>query len=83
MVAFQSVNRLLVLLKELEVQIIGVIENMIQESNPYIKNKIKEYAIPYLLGIDFDNELENAIGEVNLLKKTKFYGEIKKLVELL
>jgi len=44
-VAFQSVRRLLVLLKDLGVPIIGVVENIVMKPNAYIKEEVSKLGL--------------------------------------
>ena len=71
-VALGAVKKLLDILKELQLPIIGVIENMMMTPSTLIKNEIKKINVPYLGEIPFDHELEQAIGKRSLLLKTNF-----------
>jgi ATP-binding protein involved in chromosome partitioning len=74
-VAFQSVRRLLVLLKELETPVRGVVENM-GETSPIIEEQINELGYDYLGSINFDKELEEVFGDVDKFTSTMFHNQV-------
>jgi ATP-binding protein involved in chromosome partitioning len=80
-VAMGAVNKLLLILKELKLPIIGVIENMKMTDTNYVKDSISKMKLPYLQPISFDNGLEDAIGEPDLIHKTSFMKDLDKIVE--
>lgn len=75
-VALSTVKKLVRMLKELEVPIAGVIENMRTENSPNIKKEIEDLEVKYLGNIQFDYEIENAIGNPEKLLETKFAVEL-------
>ncbi len=78
-VAYQSVKRLLLLLIDLDISIIGVIENMVMKPGDFIKSEVHKLDLDYLGIISWDNELEESIGESEKLEKTEFYEELSRL----
>jgi len=78
-VAYQSVKRLLLLLIDLDISIIGVIENMVMKPADYIKSEVHKLDLDYLGIISWDDELEESIGESEKLEKTEFYEELSRL----
>lgn len=82
-VAFQSVRRLIILLKDLEMPIIGVIENMVMKQEDYVEKQLKNLEIEYLGLIHYDEGLEQAIGDPDKLSKTVFYEEAGALTSIL
>ena len=75
-VAMGAVSKLLKILKELKIPVIGVLENMKMHESNFIENNVADLGISYLGSISFDNNLENAIGDGNLLLKTNFIEEL-------
>jgi len=75
-VSMGAVGKLLKILKELEIPIIGVLENMQMTESSFIKDTISEMNMLYIGSISFDHDLEEAIGDSNLLLKTKFMKEL-------
>jgi len=80
--AFETVRKLINLLSELKISIIGIIENMKMKESRFIQQQIEGRGITFLGEIPYDNMLEEAIGNVNKLLATQFgrkLGEIEKL----
>ena len=75
-VSMGAVGKLLKILKELKIPIIGVLENMQMTDSSFIKNMISEINMFYIGSISFDHDLEEAIGDSDLLLKTKFMKEL-------
>ncbi len=78
-VAYETVRKLLVLLKRLRVPVIGVIENMIRKPPDYVSLSMENDWSPYLGAIGYDVGLEESLGDEARLKETKFYAEASKL----
>jgi Mrp family chromosome partitioning ATPase len=82
--AFETVRKLIDLLSELRIPIMGVVENMKIKKVQFIQQQVKNRGITFLGEIRFDAELEEAIGNVNKLLATQFgkkLGEIAKNFE--
>ena len=62
-VAMGAVSKLLRILKELKIPVIGIVENMTMADTSFVKGEICQMKIPYLSAISFDENLEYAIGE--------------------
>lgn len=80
--AFETVRKLIDLLSELGIPIMGVVENMKMKESRFIQQQIEGRGITFWGEIPFDAELEEAIGDVNKLLATQFskkLGEIEKL----
>jgi ATP-binding protein involved in chromosome partitioning len=76
-VAFQSVRRLLVLLKDLGVPIIGVCENMVMNPHAYVREEVENLGLEYLGSVAYDEEVEEALGDPDALRNTRFYKELE------
>ena len=82
--AFETVRKLINLLSELKIPIIGVIENMKVKESRFIQRQVEGRNIAFLGEIPFDTLLEDAIGNVNNLLNIEFgkkLGEIVKKFE--
>jgi len=79
-VAMGAVSKLLFILKELKIQIIGVVENMKMADSDCIKDSVSEMKIKYLGHIFFDKDLEESIGNPNKLQKTDFMRDLDKFI---
>ncbi len=78
--AFETVRKLINLLSELKISIIGVIENMKMKESRFIQHQIEGRGITFWGEIPFDTMLEEAIGNVNKLWIIEFGKKIEKLV---
>lgn len=79
MVAYQSVRRLLVLFKNLGINVIGVMENMVMNQTDYIKSEVTKIGVDYIGSLDFCEELEVSLGDPEKLMKTDFYKKVGEL----
>jgi ATP-binding protein involved in chromosome partitioning len=79
-VAYETVRKLLTLLKRLNVPVMGVVENMVMKPSSYIKEQSNEDGIAHLGQIDFDSKLEDALGDVDRLSATMFYKTVHDLL---
>lgn len=70
--AFETVRKLIRLLKELRIPIIGILENMKMRESNFIRRNVEEHSVPYLGEIRFDTRLEDSIGDVDKLLRTQF-----------
>ena len=80
-VAMGAVNKLLSILKELKLPIIGVVENMKMKDSSYIKDSVSRLNIKYLGFISFDKNIEESIGNLNKLKRTDFIKDLEKIIK--
>jgi ATP-binding protein involved in chromosome partitioning len=78
-VAYETVRKQITLLRELEVPILGVIENMVMKATSYIREQVEAEGTVYLGAVEYDAELEDTIGDVVALRKTQFYRSISGL----
>lgn len=78
--AFETVRKLINLLSELKIPIVGVIENMKMKESRFIQHQIEGRGIKFLGEIPFDTMLEEAIGNVNKLSIIEFGKKIEKLI---
>jgi len=78
--AFETVRKLVSLLKRLKISIIGVIENMKINDSKFIQSQVESMDLPFLGEIHFDNRIENAIGNVDMLLETAFAKNVENLV---
>jgi len=79
-VALQTVVKLVKLLKELNVPIIGVIENMKFDDSAYVKDTVSELGVKYLGYVLFDKSFEDAVGSAEKLMKTDVAKKLSELV---
>jgi ATP-binding protein involved in chromosome partitioning len=80
-VAYETVRKQIKLLHELNIPTIGIVENMVMKPTMYVSERAKEDNTAYLGAINYDPTLEDALGDVELLKKTEFYDSIMILTD--
>jgi len=80
-VALAAVSKLLKLLKELKIPIIGVLENMAMTKSSFIQNEVGKLGLPYLGSISFDKNLEESIGKPDRLLDADFMKNLDKILE--
>jgi ATP-binding protein involved in chromosome partitioning len=78
-VAYESVKRLLLLLRDLKKPVIGVLENMVMRPSGYVRSEVESLGLIYMGAIDYDEELEETIGSPDRLMKTRFGKGVGKL----
>ncbi len=79
-VALETVKKIIKMLSELNVPIIGVIENMKMGDSRVVKEELKGFDVPILGEIGFDDKIEDSIGDVNKLLESDFATRIKEIV---
>jgi len=80
-VSMGAVNKLLKILKELNLPIIGVIENMKMKDLNLVKDSILKMNLTYLGSISFDHNIEESIGNTNRLLKSDFMKDFDKIIK--
>jgi ATP-binding protein involved in chromosome partitioning len=79
-VAYQSVRRMIVLLKELGISVIGVIENMVMRPSDNIMIDVEKLGLDFLGKVEYDEALEEALGDISKLSETRFYKRIGQIL---
>jgi len=79
--AFETVRKLINLLSELKISIIGVIENMKMKESQLIQQQTEGRNITFWGEIHFDTMLEEAIGNVDKLLNIEFGKKLEKIVK--
>jgi len=75
--AFETVKKQVLLLQELKVPIIGVVENMKVDRSKRIEQETEKLGAKFLVGVPFETEVEEAIGDVTRLLDTKLAQRIR------
>ena len=81
LVAFGAVEKLLKILIEGQLPLLGVVENMVRDSNDLITKKISSYQVNYLGSLSFDEKIEDAIGNAKKLISTNFAKDVSTMIE--
>ncbi|MEM2165755.1 MAG: P-loop NTPase [Candidatus Bathyarchaeia archaeon] len=74
--AFETVRKLIMLLKDLGAPVLGVIENMRFSDTEHIKREVETLGERYLGGIGYDMRLEESLGRLDNLLNTRFAAEV-------
>ena len=77
--AFETVRKLVSLLKELGIPVIGVVENMKMDNSSRIEEKTRKLGVKFLEGIPYDSEVEKAIGNSNKLLNTILAEKVREV----
>jgi len=77
--AFETVRKLVSLLRGLEIPIVGIVENMKMDDSKFIQSQVKNLGLPFLGEIPFDNKIEDAIGNVDKLLETVFAKKVESI----
>jgi len=77
--AFETVRKLVSLLKELKIPVIGVIENMKMNGASTIRQQTLKLGVELLGEIPYDQKVEEAIGNTNRLQNTILAQKVKRL----
>jgi len=79
--AFETVKKFVMLLKEMNIRVLGVVENMKMNSGDGIRGRTEELGIPFLGEIRYDPKVEEAIGKEARLLETAIAQKVKELAE--
>ncbi|HEX9262019.1 MAG TPA: ATP-binding protein [Candidatus Bathyarchaeia archaeon] len=81
--AFKTVEKLSSLLKDLEVPIVGVVENMKMDQGDIIRQKTEKLGLDFLGGISYDPNIEHAIGNPEALLNTAIAQRTQEIAKML
>jgi len=77
--AFETVRKLVKLLKELKVPVAGVVENMKMGDSKNIQQQTRKLGLSFLGEIPYDTQVEEAIGNKNRLASTVFAKKVEEI----
>ena len=75
-VSISAVVKLLKILKELKIPMIGVLENMKMTDSSAVKDMASSLKITFIGSINYDKNLEETIGIPDLILKSRFMNEL-------
>jgi len=78
--AFETVRKLIRLLRDLGVSIIGVVENMKLNQSKLIQQQVESMNVTFLVKIPFEATIEENIGNINKLLETVFAEEVEEII---
>jgi len=77
--AFETVRKLVSLLNELKIPVIGVVENMKMNPSNTIRQQTEELGVKFLEEIPYDPKVEEAIGSTSKLSNTELAQRVEKI----
>lgn len=80
-VVVESVRRALQLFSELQVPMVGLLENMKRGDGPAVARLAATFGVPYLGAIPYDDRVEDALGDVTALRRTRVYEVLERVAE--
>lgn len=78
--AYATVEKLMDLLSELCMPIVGILENMKRKASLSIESQVEQKHIRFLGAIPFDVKIEEAIGNTEMLLDTAFAKKLKEII---
>ena len=78
-VVIESVRRAVQLFKELEVPMVGLLENMRRGETTAVADLAADHDVRFLGSVPYDETLESSLGDVAMLRKTAVYSGMPKL----
>lgn len=75
-VVIESVRRAVQLFVELKVPMVGLLENMRRDDGSAIADLASDFSVPFLGSIPYDPDLEDALGDVDVLRETDVYKSL-------
>lgn len=79
-VAQEVLKRELKVLKEVDIPVVGILENMKTKERPAAADELLDLGVPFLGSIDFDCQLEDALGNPEKLLKTSFAKQLDQII---
>jgi hypothetical protein len=71
---------MILLLKELGIPMSGVVENMVMKPSDYVKSDVLKLGLDYLGSIEYDEAVEESLGDVDALSETGFYKRVGEIL---
>jgi ATP-binding protein involved in chromosome partitioning len=81
MLAFETVKKQIRLLKDQKISILGIVENLKMKKSKNIQNQTEELGLKFLTEIPYDPEIEEALGNSEMLLCTLVAKEIEAIAK--
>lgn len=79
-VVIDSVRRALQLFTELDVPMVGLLENMRRGNEQAVESLADTAGVPFLGSVPYDQDLEDALGHVDLLRASAVYSVVRDIL---
>jgi ATP-binding protein involved in chromosome partitioning len=78
--AFETVRKLVSLLGDLKIQVVGIVENMKMNASKALQQQTLRLGLDFLGEIPFDPKVEEAIGDPDKLLETVFAEKVRRMI---
>jgi len=78
--AFETVRKLVSLLGDLKIQVVGIVENMKMNTSKALQQQTLRLGLDFLGEIPFDPKVEEAIGDPDKLLETVFAEKVRRMI---
>jgi ATP-binding protein involved in chromosome partitioning len=82
-IVVETVQRTLVLLKQIDAPVVGLVENMRRSEGELVRALARDNGVPYLGAVPFDPAVEEATGDPDRLAATEVAGALRGLSQRL
>lgn len=79
--AFETVKKLVALLQDLKVPIVGIVENMKMTESKNVRQQTEKLGLKFLAEIPYDAKIESAIGDTEKLLDTALARKVKEIAQ--
>jgi len=79
--AFETVKKLVALLQDLKVPIVGIVENMKMKESKNVRQQTEKLGLKFLAEIPYDAKIESAIGDTEKLLDTALARKVKEIAQ--
>ncbi|MCX8176699.1 MAG: P-loop NTPase [Candidatus Bathyarchaeota archaeon] len=83
LLTFETVRKLVRLLADMKAPVLGVVENMKMRESTFLARQVAAMGVPYLGEIPYDPKVEDALGNVKLLRETVFARKLSEIASKL
>jgi ATP-binding protein involved in chromosome partitioning len=80
-IALETVKKFVTILKELNIPLMGIVENMKMQNSSNVKKAAESLNTSFLGEIPYDPSFEKSLGDVDRLLNTVFAKNVKKIIE--
>jgi ATP-binding protein involved in chromosome partitioning len=79
--AFETVKKQVILLKDLKIPVLGIVENIKMTASKDVQVQTEKLGLKFLAEIPYDEKLESAIGNTKKLFDTMFARKVKEITQ--
>jgi ATP-binding protein involved in chromosome partitioning len=79
-IVLETVRKMLEILKDLKIRILGIIENLKIKGVHTAQTDLASYDVPFLGQLPVDPGIENCLGDIAKLRETEYYKTLKEII---